>query len=753
MSRHTALHSLPALRALLDRWVAAGWLRPIDRAVADFFARRAPQAEPLAHLAAVLASHQGGSGHVCLDLAAVRENPDFTLRMPPAEPAGRADSSTDTPAAVLAGIDLADWQRALVDHPAVRRVCWQPGPGEVSGEKPNEEDRDGRPLVLVDADRPQLYLRRYWQVEGRVATGLACRENAEHHSAEAVRPVIDALYPADNRDGTTDWQKVACALAARQAFSIITGGPGTGKTTTVVGLLAALTSLHLGEADQSSLPRIALCAPTGKAAARLSESIADKVREIAAIRDDRFDTAHWTRVAAHLPEQVNTIHRLIGTRPLAEKPRHHRDNPLDLEIVVVDEASMVGMELMAQLVDALPARCRLVMLGDKDQLASVEAGAVLGELCRHADTDDYPEPLRAYLEVASGQTIATGTWPQGKKTQAEKESGKADCTDPVNAHIATLRVSHRFGETSAIGALARAVNQGDLPAAADVLGMAGEGKGDSEVDWLLDRPDSNQSESFAARVIDGLRPWLAMVDAQSEGFDPESAADEARVAELFRRHNDFQLLCALRRGTAGVEGLNARVQDWLAREGLLPAAERLGRSTAWYPGRPVIVTRNDPQLNLANGDMGLTLPTRLENGEVGLRVVFPADQAMDQTTGQAERRFLWISPTRLAAVDTAFALTVHKSQGSEFTRVALVMPERSNPILTRELLYTAITRAKQRFTLVSPVRAGDMPQQQATTVLKAAVSSVTRRSGNLRRRLMSRLIAPDSDDIEWRNSE
>ncbi len=718
MSRHPALADHASLRGLLDQWVANGWLRPIDRAVADFLARRMPDAEPLVQLAAVLASHQSGSGHVCLDLAAVLENPDFTLRMPPAEPVGKARREAATPAAVLADIELADWQLALANHRAVQTLRWQQ----------NDEDHEGRPLILVEADRPQLYLRRYWRVEGRVTEGLATRDAAEPPSPHSVRPVLDALYPAKNDSQKTDWQKVACALAAHQPFSIITGGPGTGKTTTVVRLLAALTSLHLGRENVSSLPRIALCAPTGKAAARLADSVGEKVREIAAIRASGFDEDHWPIVAAHLPEKVQTIHRLIGTRPLAEKPRHNRDNPLDLDIVVVDEASMVGMELMGQLVEALPARCRLVMLGDKDQLASVEAGAVLGELCRHADNGDYPKALRDYLQAASGQPVPS---------QAPDKPSSADQADPAQSHIATLRVSHRFGEDSAIGALARAVNRGDAAGAIKVLEDADVEKAFREVEWLLDRSGADRSDPFAARVIEGLRPWLSMIAAQPEGFDPDSVEDEATVAEIFRRHNDFQLLCALRRGPSGVEGLNVRVQDWLSREGLLAAADRIGRSTVWYPGRPVIVTRNDAQLGLANGDMGLTLPTRLDNGDVGLRVVFPAQP----DAGRSERHLHWVSPTRLPEVETAFALTVHKSQGSEFTQVTMVMPERSNPVLTRELLYTAITRAKQRFTLISPIRVGDQFDSQARTALNNAITSITRRSGNLRERLVDRLRA------------
>lgn len=772
MNRHPALTDSTALRVLLDRWVAIGWLRPIDFAVADFLDTRSPSQSlgnspssssdnsPLAMIAAVLASHQAGAGHVCLDLAEVLANPDFTLRMPPAEPTGPGPLNVDTPATVFAGLDLTTWQQALAEHPAVHSLGWIDDAG----------DTDGRPLVLAGNDRPQLYLRRYWQVEGRVAAGLAAGGQMDIPAADAVRRVLDPLFPSRNARGdetSINWQKVACALAARQPFSIITGGPGTGKTTTVVRLLAALTSLHLDD-ENSALPRIALCAPTGKAAARLAESIGDKVREIASIKTEGFPDAHWSDVAAQLPDQVHTIHRLIGTRPLAARPRHHQDNPLDLDIVVVDEASMVGVELMSQLVDALPANCRLVILGDKDQLASVEAGAVLGELCHDAEQASYPAPLRAYLEVASGEPLPVG----------EQHSA-----NPIHARIAILRVSYRFGADSAIGGLARAVNNGDVAAATRALGrpdVSGEAAREmaremaretawetAGIDWLLDdldnylgdysgdrldgHPGHDAAAAFSRRIVEGLRPWLSIIAAQPAGFDPDCPNDEAAVADLFERHNDFQVLCALRRGNSGVEGLNLRIRDRLAREDLLPRPQagprsglRAGRQSgprpaSWYAGRPVIVTRNDAQLRLANGDMGLTLPTRLPDGSNSLRVVFPADP-------DDQRRFRWISPTRLPDAETAFALTVHKSQGSEFTQVAMVMPARPNPILTRELLYTAITRARRRFTLVSPTGneaggASDNATRQAQAVLASAVTSVTRRSGNLRRRLVHRLTS------------
>ena len=700
MSRHHSLTNQRTLDALLQAWVEAGWLRPIDRAVAAFLDRHAPGRPPLATLAAVLASHQGSGGHVCLDLVEVLERPDLTLRMPPADPLRPGPVTVPTPREVLDGVMTGAWRDALEDHPAVRAVAWD-------GSSAAEDD--DRPLILVDDERPQLYLRRFWRVEGRVATGLgalAARETPVN--PETIRPVLDALYPGTAAPSqATDWQKVACALAIRHPFTVVTGGPGTGKTTTVVRLLAALLSLPGAESER--MPRIALCAPTGKAAARLAESIGDKVQDIAAIAAHGFPAGHWSDIAKRLPAEVHTIHRMIGTRPLAERPRHHRDNPLDLDIVVVDEASMVGLELMDRLVDALPASARLVVLGDKDQLASVEAGAVLGELCRHAEDSGYPADLVDWLADASGESVKV-----------------ADHTNPIDTRIAMLRHSHRFGHDSPIGRLARAVNAGDTAAAGDELGAPTASAADTETSWLeapLTGPA--QDTALAGLVLAGIRPWLAAVRS-ADGFDPDDPADDRRLAAIFRGHNGFQLLCALRRGPAGVEGLNARIEAWLAEAGLVETPSA-GASGHWYPGRPVIVTRNDPQLGLANGDMGITVPVRTADESPTLRVVFPA--TADDAQGGA---WHWVSPARLGDAETAYALTVHKSQGSEFDHVALVLPDRPNPILTRELVYTGITRARARFTLVSPP--GDARAPGPGEVLERAIATTTRRSGHLRRR-------------------
>lgn len=379
---------------------------------------------------------------------------------------------------------------------------------------------------------------------------------------------------------------------------------------------------------------------------------------------------------------------------------------------------MVGLELMAQLVDALPVDCRLVVLGDKDQLASVEAGAVLGELCREADNGGYAAEVQAFLEAATGEAVAY--------------QGVDRLPDPVNARIAMLRYSHRFGHDSAIGRLARAINTGHIEAAEAELGTPTGQRGERDVAWLSTSVGVPRTQSaLAAMVIEGIRPSLEpLVD--SDGFDPANEQDEQHLTEVFAAHNGFQVLSALRRGSQGVQGLNTQIEAWLSEAGLIPPA--VAEQGGWYPGRPVIITRNEPQLDLANGDMGLTVPMRQANGQTSLRVVFPSPSVEPGTA-----RFQWISPARLAEAETGYALTVHKSQGSEFTHVLLVMPQRPNPILTRELLYTAITRARRRFTLVSPSRDSPDDRRQARAVLTSAVESTTRRSGNLRRRLSRRL--------------
>ncbi|GHC17072.1 exodeoxyribonuclease V subunit alpha [Aidingimonas halophila] len=712
-----------ALLALLDQWVERGWLRALDRAFVDFLHREVPDAPAPLLLAAALASHQLGRGHVCLELAHTLDAPDLALSLPPEGDDG--GDAPPLPSQVLDGLTLAEWQAAL-NHPELVAS----GPGNT-------------PLVAIDhANGTRLYLRRYWQYEQdireRIAIRLSdsdesCRSGLSRDRAtkrpsgnatEGTTPPCGSGFsrdgaarrPADTTDLATilatlfpasshtpyDWQQTACALAARSRFAIITGGPGTGKTTTVVKLLALLQTLALSESERPL--RIRLAAPTGKAAARLNASIAGQVEGLSlAGLNDAPET-----LRRQIPTEVTTLHRLLGSRPDTRHFRHHAGNPLPLDVLVIDEASMVDVEMMAAVLTALPGRARLILLGDKDQLASVEAGSVLGDLCARADGGHYTPDTADWLQAATGQTPPADVIdPDGR---------------PLDQAIAMLRVSHRFDADSGIGQLAGAVNA-DRPDSekrrsvqqildhgyADLahlrLHTAKHGNGpDSDLDTLVVNgnpqgfPHAGQDRTLKGRPLPPPTGYRHYLDTLRDQRPPQAAPQDAfdRWAQaVLDAHGSFQLLCALRRGPWGVEGLNERIRQALERHGLIDSMEG---KRLWYLGRPVLVTRNDYGLGLMNGDIGITLalPHPHEPERNVLRVAFP--------TGDQSKPIKWVLPSRLQAVETVYAMTVHKSQGSEFTHTALLLPDAPNPILTRELIYTGITRARHWLTLVESGR-------------------------------------------------
>ncbi len=661
------LHDNAALLALLERWAEHGWLRALDVAFASFLAREAPDAPPLLILAAALASHQLGRGHACLDLAHTLADPGFALSLPP-EGADASAEPLPLPAAVLDGVSLAGWQQAL-RHPQLV--------GDGAGDTP---------LVGVGA---RLYLRRYWQYEQSVRAAIDTRLAAPPALPEAaLRGALGVLFPPAAGAPSTDWQKLACALAARSAFAIVTGGPGTGKTTTVVRLLAVLQALAIAGTDARPL-RIRLAAPTGKAAARLNESIAGAVArlDLAALPDGKA-------VREAIPVEVTTLHRLLGSRPDTRHFRHHAGNPLPVDVLVVDEASMVDLEMMAAVLAALPPGARLVLLGDKDQLASVEAGAVLGELCRRAQQGHYTADTVAWLAGVTGEEVGA---------ELIDPAGR-----PLDQAVAMLRHSYRFGGSSGIGQLAAAVNAGSVDGVRRALAH-----GHADLSRLV---LADEGEAALRRlVIDGIprqdgplgyRHYLDVVRSQRPPAGAAQASLDAWAARVLAAHGQFQLLCALRRGQWGVEGLNRRIAGWLREAGLIGAAE------GWYAGRPVLVTRNDYGLGLMNGDIGITLALPGPDGDGPLRVAFPA--------GDGSGGIKWVQPSRLQAIETVYALTVHKSQGSEFTHTAMALPERLNPILTRELVYTGITRAKRWFSLVEAGSAAVLEQAVGRRVLRVS---------------------------------
>lgn len=651
-----------ALLASLATWVEMGALRSLDLALARFIKQQLPDSSDALLLAVALVSERNAHGHVCLDLHAALQQPQLLLSAVKQAPEASSDNpARDELSAQLGQLTVASWVAALSASPAVE-ICIG-----------NLSEQSGSPLVLAgSAEQPLLYLRRYWQYEQQIKAALAERLAVPNTLSESTtQTLLASLFPATNVPTSTDWQKVACLLAARSNFAIITGGPGTGKTTTVVKLLALLQGLRLS--NQETSMQIHLAAPTGKAAARLSESIAGSIERLQL-------PAHLAAdIKAKIPKEVTTLHRLLGSRPNTRDFRHHAANPLPTDLVVVDEASMMDVEMMARLVDALPSTARLILLGDKDQLASVEAGSILGDLCQTADAAHYTPATQAWIQQLSGEQLADqfidaqGTAPQ-----------QATCM---------LRYSYRFSAHPGIGELASQINSGQ--ATAKSLKVSFAKHPDSLHSVQLQAASDTYSiqlaplEKLAVEGYQGYLTTLKALQPTQATANPETLQEWA--LNVFAAHNQFQLLTAMRRGVFGVENLNQLICKALKRKALLPEGELL-----WYSGRPLLVTRNDYSLKLMNGDIGICM----EWPGKGLRVAFP----------DGKQGIRWVLPSRLQAVETVFAMTVHKSQGSEFTHTALVLPEYGNPVLSKELIYTGVTRSKEQFTLV---HSSDAVLQQA----------------------------------------
>ncbi|WP_215396042.1 exodeoxyribonuclease V subunit alpha [Rheinheimera oceanensis] len=609
---NSALTDLNQMQALLQRWTERRWLRALDAQLPQTLHQLAAEPNPLVWLLSALLCHQYGRGHSCILLQDLVSDPDGLLSLPPQNQFLQRFS--DRPSAILQGLTLQDYRSALVQS------AWLQGEG-------------GAPLVLADE---RLYLNRLYQAEQLVKQQISQRVGAVLPLAAAIGAQLDGLFPPTSHT-EPDWQKLACAMALQRRFAIITGGPGTGKTTTVVKLLVLLQQ---GAAlNQQRELTIKLAAPTGKAAVRLTESISGALAKLSG----QLSSEQLQRI----PTEVTTLHRLLGALPNRRSFKHDSDNPLQLDVLVVDEASMVDLEMMAALLAALPERAQLVLLGDKDQLSSVEAGSVLGDLCRGADLGGYSNDTLALLTPFS--RVPLKSW-QGDGSV-------------LNQATVMLRHSHRFAADSGIGQLAAAVNRGDSSAVALFTQFA-------DIELLA----ADSPTTLKTTVVAGYRHYLQLMQHHQPDRDQWAAA-------VLGGYSHFQLLCALRSGDWGVEGLNQQIAAWLTSAGLIDARQH------WYAARPVMMQRNNYGLGLMNGDIGITLQDPL-SGQ--LRVVFQL----------ADGSLKWVLPSRLTEVDTAFAITVHKSQGSEFNHCCLVLPPDNSPLLSRELLYTGITRAKQQFTLL-----------------------------------------------------
>ncbi|SFB87641.1 DNA helicase/exodeoxyribonuclease V, alpha subunit [Marinospirillum celere] len=644
----------------LQSWMEAGALRALDLAFARFLAQQIQPVEESLLLAAALVSERQGHGHVCLDLKACLQHPEQLLSLTRAQHPEEIHRQLSE---YLDNMTLDTWVQTLQASEAVDSA-WQPGAAEQTA-----------PLVLAGSpDQPLLYLRRYWQYEQTIQQALQQRLKRVRSLPPEAKRLIQQLFPETNQAPRPDWQKLACVLAARSDFAIITGGPGTGKTTTVVRLLALLQGLQLTRGE--AFLQIKLAAPTGKAAARLNESL---LKNLQALNLPGEQSDVWR---ASLPREVTTLHRLLGSQPGTRQFRHQASNPLAADLVVVDEASMVDVEMMACLLQALRPDARLILLGDKDQLASVEAGSILGDLCRDAEAGHYSQTTRQALYQLTGEE------------PLDPATGKSlvdDQGSPLHQATAMLRHSFRFSQYPGIGELAQLVNQGSAGSGAFKQVFEKDAQRSEKSLHFLSIRDQKDPD-FLKLVTQGYRPYLELVASRPAGAFDDHLSLNAWASEVFKRHQKFQLLTALRQGDWGVEGLNQTLYQALRSTAigrqLLPEGEPL-----WYPGRPVLMTRNDYGLQLMNGDIGicLELPAEQPGQPPLLRVAFP-----DPNKGVR-----WVLPSRLQDVETVFAMTVHKSQGSEFQHTALVLPPVSSPILTKELLYTGITRSSQTFTLVA----------------------------------------------------
>ncbi len=634
---------------ILQQLCEKGMIRQLDRQFARFiYAIETQHTEEIAFIAAIV-SQQLSQGHICIKPGELNLSDRLGLY---GDLARQIDKE----------ISHLNWDIILTSSDVVG----------------NETDNRNQPLIY---DGHRLYLHRYWYYEKCLSQSLKTlaepvplADELSQQLAESLNNLFPDTEPVTKE---VNWQKVAVAVALSRRLSVISGGPGTGKTTTVVKLLAALVEQGV---QQGRLPDIKLVAPTGKAAARLTESIGSAVESLSVSQE----------IKSHIPVQAGTIHRLLGAIPNRAEFRHHSLNPLHLDVLVVDEASMVDLPLMAKLMEALPPHARLILLGDKDQLSSVEAGAVLGDICSFID-HGYSETQITLLSRLTATDTACFSVPANSKS-----------ANRISDSLCLLKKSYRFDKDSGIGTLATAINSVNLRDVVTILG-----KQQQDVTY---RPLTSQSyHNMIDFVATQYEAYLDCV-IDSTGCDATQINKVAlKALTLF---SECRLLCAVREGDFGLSGLNRAIERVLAHKQKIPLNDDI-----WYLGRPVMITRNDHALGLYNGDIGIAMPVSQQDGADShyLKVFFELPDGTIKS----------VLPSRLSEHDTAYAMTVHKSQGSEFPVTVFVVPDRISPVVTKELIYTAVTRAKQQLHIYA--------DQQ---ILLTGVKTKTKRLSGLRDRLL-----------------
>ena len=598
-------------------------------------------AEPVKNLAILLAalcSWRYTQGNTCNQLDRYLEHNLFGLAYRTTE--------EDYLAEIHEKIDylpVEDWQRALCGHMAFTQ----------------DPVNQIAPMAFQFG---ALYFYRAWQDEFRIAQYI--KNTLKKHrtlafSYDEIRQKLNKYFP--EKQEKIDWQKVAVATAIKSPFSIITGGPGTGKTTTVTRLLLVLQELF------DCKLHIKLVAPTGKAASRLEESIKNALgfmQEKMNLSDSLFNA---------IPQKASTLHSLLGVNAFNDYTRYNSHNPLQLDVLVVDETSMIDLPMMAKLINALKPETRLILLGDQAQLASVEAGAVLGELAQFVN-QPYSHEQASYLQSTTGYKV------EG-----------SDSSNPIRDCLCHLTESRRFDKDSGVGKLAEFIQKGK---ADDSLGVFEHYPQELHFNALNDERDAvNQVVKSA---VENYHTFLKMLDdLRKQKIDPNAKNEQGiSYAEAIQaQFNSVRFLTALRNSDLGVENLNKEIALALREEKLL----WFRNEQDWYIGKPIMITENDHNVRLYNGDIGLCLA----NGKVWF--------------GNRE-----VLTSRIPAHEPAFMMTIHKSQGSEFEHTVMVLPTEVNPVLSRELVFTGVTRAKKELAVFADEK-----------IWKTAIRQTVRRQSGL----------------------
>jgi exodeoxyribonuclease V alpha subunit len=610
----------------------------IDLQFANFILKKAACNDKNLYLAAAVASHSIRNGSICCNLETISGS-EF-----PVYKSGIELNSKNIHLPTIKLPELNSWINTLSNYPDI-------------------VSNDGyTPLILDESNR--LYLHRYWNYENKFAENIIkqCRLDTRFIDKLCTDQITDISDHFNLDTNNIDWQQIAIYTAIANNFSIITGGPGTGKTTTVAAILAIML-------DIDPNLKIKICAPTGKAGSRLIEAINDEL-------DNLNPTNELLTIEKLKSLESYTVHRLLGSLPLSPHFKHNSKNLIPADVIIIDEASMIPQTLFSKLLDAVPETTKIILLGDKDQLASVEAGAVMANLCETAKpncfTESFAYNMKKYFKKPS--------WKLGTSTGNRH----------LNNTAVELIKSYRFSDIKGIGLLKNAINKDSNC----VLELA---KSSTEELILKSLPSQ---KIFTSSIIEHLKKIIVTIDKTPyifANFQNESSPEQA-----YRILNEFKILCSHNIGFTGVENLNKIIHNYFFNEPFhkLPI------------GTPIMILENNNQLKLYNGDTGIIW----KDSDNNKKAFFP-----DTQTG----KFKPFSISLLPAYKEVFAMTVHKSQGSGFQNVLIILPEIFSPILSKELIYTAITRAKKYCEIWS-----------SDKIFEETAKHITKRDSGLKKKLL-----------------